>query len=192
MSLNRFGLPHPGLTSIFAGLTFGAMIHIIAIFALPHMSTQNAWQSVARRIPVNTLQLLPLASPDGQVLPYMAPDVFYALCRFNLKDGPVSLRIPAIGPLWSISLYDQLSQNYYVVTGRDVRRDSLELLLNLPKSESGDVDPAATGIKAKSEIITVRVPAAEGLAVIRAPIEGVSSATRTDIDFRKMSCNLAE
>jgi len=192
MPLNHNWIPRVRVTSIVAGLVFGAIIHITAIFALPHMSENNAWLKVARRIPVNTMQLLPLASPEGQVLPYMAPDVYYAMCRFDLTDGPVSLRVPEMGPLWSISLYDQLSQNFYIVTGRDIRRDNLELLLNLPRSETGEFDPAAAGTKTKGEVITVRVPVAEGLAVIRAPIEGVSSAILTDASFRRMTCRTAE
>lgn len=191
MPLNRTWIPKVRWTTVAAGLIFGAIIHITAIFALPYMSENNAWLRIAQRLPVNAIQPLPLASPEGQVLPYMSPDNYYAMCRFDLTDGAVAMRIPAMGPLWSISLYDELAQNYYVITGSDVKRDSLELLLNKPRSETEIVDPAASSAKTRSESITVRVPGTRGLAVIRAPIEGVSSAVRTNADFQRVTCQRA-
>lgn len=192
MQLSRKWIPKVRGTTIAAGLIFGAIIHITAIFTLPYMSENNAWKRVAQSLPVNTIQPLPLASPDGQVLPFMAPDMYYAMCRFNLTDGPIALRIPDMGPLWSVSLYDELSQNYYVISGNDVKRDSLELLLNKPRTEIDNFDPAASSTKTRSESITVRVPGTEGLAVVRAPIEGVSSAVLTNASFRRVTCQRAE
>ncbi len=192
MSLNTKWIPRVHWTTLIAGLIFGVIIHITAIFALPYMSENNAWLKVAQRLPANTLQPIPLASPEGQLLPYMAPDIYYAMCRYDLTDGPVALRIPAMGPLWTVSLYDKLSQNFYIIAGHDVKRDSLELLLNKPRSETEAVDPAASSLKPRSETITVRVQETEGLAVIRAPIESISSAVQTDENFRRMTCKPAE
>jgi len=192
MPLNTKWIPKVRGTTVAAGLIFGLIIHITAIFALPYMSENNAWLKVAQRLPVNTLRRLPLASPDGQILPYMAPDVYYAMCRYDLSDGPVLLKVSKFDPLWSISLYDKLSQNFYVITGSDVKRDSLELLLNKPRSETEVFDPAATSTKTRSQSITVRVPAAEGLAVIRAPLEGVSNAVLTNNALQRITCARAE
>ena len=191
MQLKKEWIPRVKWTTVAAGLIFGAVIHITAVFTLPHLSENNAWLRVAKRLPVNAIQPLPLASPDGQVLPFMSPDNYYAMCRYDLAEGPVSLRIPALGPLWSVSLYDDLSQNYYVITGNDVKRDSLELLLNKPRNQFEDFEPAASSTKTRSASITVRVPGTEGLAVVRAPIEGAASAVLTNADFQRVTCERA-
>lgn len=192
MPLSAKWLPKVRWTTVAAGLIFGAVIHITAIFALPHMAENNAWLRVAQRLPANVIQPLPLASPEGQVLPYMAPDTYYALCRYDLTNGPVALRLPAVGPRWSVSLYDELSQNFYVVTGRDVKRDNIDMLLNRPKLETDIVNPAAAITRAKSDIITVRVPKPEGLAVVRAPIEGIADAVQTSANIQRVTCAPAE
>lgn len=149
-------LPRIRITTLIAALVFGAIVHIVAIFTLPGLSENNAWLRVARQLPINTLQPVPLASPTGQALPYMSPDEYYALCRFDLSQGPVALRLPKIGPFWTVSLYDRMSQNYYVLAGRDVKRPTLDLLLNRPRSETEQVDTAADSTRAKSDTITLR------------------------------------
>ena len=192
MPLKRTWAPRISVFCVVTALIFGAIIHIIAVFALPYATENNAWLKVAQRVPANRLQLLPLATPERQILPYMAPDVVYSLCRYDLRDGPVALRIPELGALWSISLYDKLSQNFYTVAGQDLQRDSLELLLNLPRSEADAINAQAGRAKTQSETITVRVPTADGLAVIRAPIEGVTGLVRDDERYRNISCERAK
>ncbi|MEL6289991.1 MAG: DUF1254 domain-containing protein [Pseudomonadota bacterium] len=176
------------LVTIVAGLIFGSIIHIVAIFSLPYVSEGNAWIRIGEKLQANTLRSIPLASADAQILPFTAPDAYYAFCRFDLTSGPVALSLPEIEPFWTVSLYDRMSQNFYVIAGRDVKRATLDLILNRPRLENEDVDPAATSTRAKSDVITVRVPDREGLAVVRAPITGVANAVDTARRFDNIRC----
>ena len=159
-------------------LVLAGLIHIAAVLALPALAPKNAW---ARLVPLgepNAMILLPAASPGNQVMPMMGPDIRYAMCRFDLKHGPVRIRAGVPNDLWLIALYTPDGDNFYTVQGADMRRAQIDLIV-----AKEDQEVAEAGVDAPEEaedVVVVKSPVDEGVAMIRAPLSGDSRAASVE------------
>lgn len=167
-------------------LVLAGLIHIVAVLALPALAPKNAW---ARLVPLgapNTMILLPAASPGNQVMPMMGPDIRYAICRFDLKAGPVRLRAGVPNDLWLIALYTPAGDNFFTVQGADVRRAQIDLII--AKEEQEVVEGGVDAPEEAEEVVVVKSPVEEGIAMIRAPLSGESRAAGVEAALRASFC----
>jgi uncharacterized membrane protein len=164
--MKRFLLSRQSLYWVVAGLILGGILHILAVLTTPLTADETAMARIADAAPVNAATVLPPARPETQLFAYMAPDVRYVLCRFDISKDPVAVRTPLLEPSWSIALYDENGDNFYAITGADLQRREAELVLAL--SEDGST-ALPFGNDAPTTAITVSVPSRTGLLVIRAP-----------------------
>jgi uncharacterized membrane protein len=167
-------------------LVLAGLIHIAAVLALPALAPKNAW---ARLVPLgapNAMILLPAASPGNQVMPMMGPDIRYAMCRFDLKQGPVRIRAGVPNDLWLIALYTPDGDNFYTVQGADMRRAQIDLIV-----AKEDQEVAEAGVDAPEEaedVVVVKSPVDEGIAMIRAPLSGGSRAASVEAALQASHC----
>jgi uncharacterized membrane protein len=167
-------------------LVLAGLIHIAAVLALPALAPKNAW---ARLVPLgepNAMILLPAASPGNQVMPMMGPDIRYAMCRFDLKEGPVRIRAGVPNDLWLIALYTPDGDNFYTVQGADMRRAQIDLIV-----AKEDQEVAEAGVDAPEEaedVVVVKSPVDEGIAMIRAPLSGGSRAASVEAALQASHC----
>lgn len=175
----------PGLY-IALGLVLAGLIHIVAVLLLPMVAPRNAYARLIGLGPVNTVIQLPAAEPGRQVMPMMAPDVRYALCRYDLSAGPMRVKAPISDDLWMIALYTPEGSNFYAVAGGDLKRDEINLII-----ATGDQTVAEAGVDAPegaAQVLVVNSPVAEGVALIRAPLKGPSGAARAERALQHASC----
>jgi uncharacterized membrane protein len=175
----------PGLY-IALGLVLTGLIHIVAVLLLPMVAPRNAYARLIGLGPVNTLVQLPAAEPGRQVIPMMAPDVRYALCRYDLSAGPVRLKAPIGDELWMIALYTPEGSNFYAVAGGDLKRDEIDLII-----ATGDQTVAEAGVDAPdgaARVLVVNSPVIEGIALIRAPLKGPSGTARAERTLQRAYC----
>lgn len=171
---------------ILLGLVLAGLIHIIAVLSLPKLAPKNAWARLAPLGPANAMILLPAPSPGQQVMPMMAPDVRYAFCRFNLAEGPVRLKATVPDDLWLIAFYTQEGDNFYTVAGTDMQRGRVDLVIakeDQPVAEAGVDAPEDA-----DEVVVVKSPVSEGIAMIRAPLAGASRAARAEEALKGAYC----
>jgi uncharacterized membrane protein len=167
-------------------LVLAGLIHIAAVLSLPALAPKNAWTRLIPLGPVNTMIQIPPGSPEQSVLPMMAPDVRYAFCRFDLANGPVRLKAAVPDDLWLIAFYTPKGDNFYTVSGADMRRAQLDLII-----AKADQPVAEAGVDAPEEadqVVVVTSPADEGIAVIRAPVPGPSRARRAEEALKATTC----
>ena len=152
---------------------FGAAVHICIILFMPYVSKGNAWSRLEDTTKLNELAIVPKSGARANPITFMAPDVRYAICRYDLSNGPLQLRAPLPNDLWSIALYSRYGENYYLISGRDVQSKAVNLLVVIDKTidneKQEEQNLAATGNAALREI-TVSAPAKTGIIIIRAPI----------------------
>ncbi len=153
---------------------FGAAVHICIILIMPYVSKSTAWSRLENTTKLNELSIL--SHDDGQKaapLTFMAPDVRYAVCRYDLTKGPLQMRSPLPNDLWSIALYSPHGENYYLISGRDVQNKAVNLLVVVDKTidneKQEEQNPGAGGKNSLREI-TVSAPAKTGIIIIRAPV----------------------
>jgi uncharacterized membrane protein len=161
---------------LLASVFCAGVIHVLAVFGIPYLATRDAWSRLSALSASNQLYLLPIAAADTP-LPFMAPDVAYAFCRFDLTAKNVSLQTELGDASWSIAVSGRHGENFYFISGAEAKRRELRLLL-VPRvrlSEEASTERSEEG----DEQIIVITPAMTGIAVIRAPVRGPSFAEDT-------------
>lgn len=166
-------------------LVLSGLLHILGVLALPYLSSQTAWKRLGDIAEANTMVRL-AGETSNPLLPMMAPDIRYAVCRFDLTEGPVRLKTPTESDLWLIALYTPSGQNFYAVTAQDLVRPQFNLIIateNQTVIEEGVDAPVEA-----DQVAIVRSPTLEGLAVIRAPLNGRSEAHRAELALASSYC----
>jgi uncharacterized membrane protein len=99
----------------FAVATHFAVIHIVpralmsvAIERLGAGGT-NMWRTADRVTPLSRAIVRP------------SPDFAYSACVYDLAQGPLTIRVAPWDTYWSLSLYGDNSDNYFVVDDREAR-----------------------------------------------------------------------
>jgi len=175
---------------LIAGLLLGAIIHLVTILTLPHLSEHKAWDRIGNAYPINAMTILPPISPDAQPLPFMAPDIRYAICRYNVKDKPLVVRTTLLNENWSIAVFDKLGDNVYTVSGANLRSNNVDIKISLAEN-----DKLKFGIRQNQFIdsgIPVKVNAPEGLVMVRAPVLSKAYTDQAITHLRMASCKIAK
>lgn len=175
------------ILSVLGTAFLAAFIHILVVLAMPYLAPKNAWARVNALTEANTMIVLPAASPAHQSLPLMAPDVRYAVCRFNLDAGPVRLSTQILDGLWLITFYTPSGENFYAISGRELKRSHIEIIVSR-ENELG-VKAGASLLDEIEDLIVVDSPVREGIAVIRAPLLGPSYAAQTEAALNRGTCS---
>ena len=176
-------------------IVLGAILHVTYVLAAPHLATGTAWQQLSPQLPINTMKLLPVVQPGAQPLPFMAPDVRYAMCRFDLAAGALEIKSRLLDPTWSISLFTAQGANFSTFTTLDLMKPQIELVV-APNTERTLLQSVQTFLtRSERETrgqrdpgIVITAPSREGLAVIRAPIMGVAFQKEIEAALASATC----
>ena len=105
-----------------------------------------------------------------------SPDLLYATCAFDLREGPLHIRMDASYPrYWSIALYASTTDNFFVVNDRKNLGGSVDLTL---------IGPRSTKSAAPGEILS---PTERGFLLLRLlvnddpAVRAVAEATRRSL-----------
>jgi len=169
-------------------LVLAGLIHIAAVLTLPALAPKNAWARLVPLGPANTMLQVPPPSPGHEIMPMMAPDVRYAVCRFDLGPGPVRVKAAVPNDLWLIAFYTPEGDNFYTVVGADMKRAQIDLIIakaDQPVAEAGVDAPEEA-----DEVVVVKSPVTQGIAMIRAPLSGPSRGARIEEALKAAYCGL--
>ena len=170
-------------TLLGAALTAG-IIHICATFATPVIGSGNAFQKLRETLPLNSMVVLPPGAPARQALPYLPPDALYAMCRYELTGGSVSVTAAVVDTGWVLSLHTPRGENFYVMPQQLLRRTEVSFLV----TPAGVADQARAPRVATPADTQVLSPSIEGLIVIRAPLKGLAWQAETEAALARSSC----
>ena len=173
---------------VLIALLTGVILHIGTVLAIPSITSNSAFARIADDNPANTINVLDAITPDNQPLPFMAPDVRYAICHYDLSAGPVVVRTSLANEAWTIALYNRLGENFYTLSGADLQRPNIELIL-APADDAGAANPIPLGRDTGQSAVTVSVGETEGIAIIRAPIRGAGYVDQTETTLADATCS---
>ncbi|MFV0296387.1 MAG: hypothetical protein ACK5JT_09750 [Hyphomicrobiaceae bacterium] len=169
------------------GLVSAGIIHLVVTLVLPHMAKANAFQLLMARIPLNTMEVMPPAGPRSQPIPYIGPDVRLAICHYDVSEHPLALVLTLPDQGWSLGLYTESGDNFYVLPAQPRRLKDIKLTLS-PRGER-TLSFLSLGRRVTNQSISnIEVPQPRGFAVIRAPLRGRAFAEETDTALRRASC----
>jgi len=172
---------------IFMAVVAAAIIHILATLAAPSLTGSTPVGRLSRVAPLHKFEVLPQVTPSAQPLPFMAPDVRYAMCRYETARGPVtvSARLPGAG--WSLSLYTPEGDNFYTAVGQEGQTNEIALQLTPIADRFLGLTPEARG-KASEATSTQDIATGSGVAVLRGPDRGLAYRAETEAVLRHARC----
>ncbi|WP_295559250.1 hypothetical protein [uncultured Hyphomicrobium sp.] len=169
-----------------AALFAAGILHILATLATPHLIPTSGYGRLAGDLPENSMQILPVVAPDAQPLPFLSPDARYAICRFDTRDGAVSLTAMLPDPGWVLALFSPAGDNFFTSVASPERRPEVSILL-VPGDDTWRGGAQGAGAAVVQEN-TLTIPANEGIALIRAPDRGEAYRPRAMAELKRASC----
>jgi uncharacterized membrane protein len=156
----------------FAPLAIGALlitgiVHLAIVLLMPQIGSSHAGTRLAQQAQVNVMQLLPpiRTGQEALPLPFADPALVTAICRFDLSEGPVRLRIPVGENFLSVTLLSRTGSVILSVTDKAATRRLLDMLLvtseQLRQLEAQDPDDEPV------QEIRLRMAQLSGVALIR-------------------------
>jgi uncharacterized membrane protein len=139
---------------IWAAAGVAVLAHLAVISAIPSALTGVAISRLGEA-GFNRWLVAPRVTADSRTIVRPAPDFAYSACAYDLGDGPLRLYVAPWGEYWSLSLYADNSDNFFVVDDREVRGGADIVLVRDGRSAP---DHAAR---------VVESPSRRGIALIR-------------------------
>lgn len=173
-----------------AALFAAAILHILATLATPHLIPTSGYGRLAGDLPENAMRILPPVTADAQPLPFLSPDARYAVCRFDTRDGPVSLSAVLPEPGWTLALFSPDGDNFFTSVASPDRRPEVSILIVAAGDDSwriGRLGRVTPGTAITREA-TLTIPANEGIALIRAPDRGEAYRQRSLAELKRADC----
>lgn len=139
-------------------LAMAAVIHLIVIIGFPRV-VMRVVSYVTQRdgIAVNTLHHAPRVNEEARGVVRPSPDLVYSFCNFDLSDGPLRIQAPVPDTYWSLSLFKDNTDNFFVINDRQVQADRVDYLLVGPDSE----------VEAPSGVEVIQAPTNRGALLFR-------------------------
>lgn len=163
----------------------GGIFHILIVLSIPSLASRTAWDRLEKIAPVNQMHVLRRASEESHPLPFMAPDIRYAFCRFDLTAGSVKVTAPVRSAVWSIAIYSPYGENFYSISSADLQRVRIQMIIvDGAQAAEAEADIADTS----EELVIVKSPHTRGILLIRAPLSGQSLHSIIDDALLQADC----
>ena len=167
------------------------VIHLWTTLAAVTNQTTPAFARLAAKLPVNQISYLPEVTPQNQMLPFMLPDVRYAMCRYDASDGAIRIQAVIPGPGWSLSLHAPNGDNFLYVPGTADRATRINLVVKSSRNfvDGKGIEAAAPTTAAGRPEIKVENPV--GVAIYRAPVDAIALRRMVDEQLNSFRCRAA-
>ncbi len=139
---------------ILGALLAACVAHFAVVFATPRVLMGVAFDRLSDG-GANVWRVADRVTPLSRTIVRPSPDFAYSACAYDLSHGPLTLRVAPWQSYWSLSLYADNSDNYFVIDDREAR-NGVEVVLARHRSDT----PAS----ADHVIVS---PSSRGIALIR-------------------------
>lgn len=180
-------LGRPNLRIALAAICAMGIVHICVTLAGPQLNSATAYDRLAPILPLNEMKVLPPVTPEAQPLPFLTPDVRYAMCRYDSTAGPVTVTAVLPGRGWSLALHTPDGENVYAATGHDDRSMILRLHIVPNEKRFFGASPEALGMPRPTERKQI-VESTRGIAIVRAPDKGQAYQHIIEADLMRARC----
>jgi uncharacterized membrane protein len=101
-----------------AVLVVAAAVHVGVIWALPRAIMGRLALALDARGGRNTALHPPRPDDSARGVVMPSPDLLYSICAFDLSDAPLRVTAPAPQGYWSVALFAENSDNFFVQNDR--------------------------------------------------------------------------
>jgi uncharacterized membrane protein len=172
---------------VFAAVVAGGIVHIATTLSVPFAATASAYKRVAT-LPANKMVVLPPATPTQQPLPFLSPEARFAICRFDLSDGPIAISVTLPERGWLLTVHSAVGDVFYAAPGQDVR--SMDVGIRLVPAAERLLGLLPGGRSMDGDGTSISSPTRHGLVLVRAPVSGEAFGERIEKVLARASCTL--
>ena len=141
---------------LLALVLIAVVVHLLVIFGAPRAIMSVAGPRIADQAGgVNEWYHSPRTTAETQQVIRSSPDIAYSACRWDVSEGPVRVTAAASDSVWSLSFYNQRTDNIASVDGGE----DVAVVL-------GTADQLADA-SVPEEAETVTVEGTKGVALLR-------------------------
>lgn len=173
---------------VLAALVAGGIVHIGTTLSVPFTATASAFKRVSAALPANKMVVLPPATPAKQPLPFLSPEARFAICRFDLSDGPIAVTVTLPERGWLLTVHSTIGDVFYAAPGQDVR--SMDVSFRLVPAAERLLGLLPGGRSMDGDGTSISSPTRQGLILLRAPISGEAFGQRIEKILAQASCAL--
>lgn len=119
-----------------AVFVFAAGLHALTIYSLPSLIMDRAESRLLKAGEMNAAIHAPRVNSDSRGVVRPSPNLLYSLCVYNLEAGPLRVSSPVPEGYWSLSIYNNNTDNFFVLNDRQAGGDKVEFLLIGPESRA--------------------------------------------------------
>lgn len=170
-------------------LTFAGIIHISTILIIPQIAPNDAWSRISEKVSEGEFVVLPRSKPGEETLPLMDPAVVYAICRYNLESGAISIETELPTTFWSVAAHTRSGVVFYSVTGQASPKGNIRIDLRnheqMREVLLGETDE-------EDEKLTILAEEDEGFLLFRGLVSAASEAEIIGDIISKTSCATIE
>jgi uncharacterized membrane protein len=143
-----------------ATLALATAVHLLAVWAVPRVIMGRVL-SAAQPEKTTGVFLPPMTDASARRIVMPSPDLLYATCAFDVGKRPLRIRADPNSPrYWSIALYADNSDNFFVVNDREAAGKPIDIVLIGPKAYAqAPVLPAGASV--------IDAPSTRGLLLMR-------------------------
>jgi uncharacterized membrane protein len=147
-------------------LLLAGLVHVMAVLLLPTLAQDSAAARLSRGGTFNQMDGLQADSPAAVALPFADPFMEQVLCRFDVSEEPLRLRIPTGDHFMSVLVIMETGRITLGLTDKAATRRMLDVVLATPaqmrRLEAQDPEDEPV------QELRVPLPALRGLVLLKA------------------------
>ncbi len=161
---------------VVSGVIVAAGVHWATITAMPGIVMSTLHGRLKDQAGLNTIVHVPRPDADARGVVRPSPDLLYSICAFDLTNGRLTLEAQVPESYWSLALYADNTDNFFVLNDRQVTTPEIRLTV-LPPNADNTGDPGA-----------IVAPSTTGIALFRTLVTGEDDLRRLDAIRREARC----
>jgi uncharacterized membrane protein len=170
---------------VLAGAIGALAVHIAIIFLIPRLSTRDLTSRLQAVGPSNSISMIGAAKLP-ELINFADTSVLYAVCPFDLKDGPIALVAqPGETPM-SLVFLVQGGIIFSALTDRAAAQGLLQVRL-LTKEQLDDLVDSEDGSKDSPEL-RIEAPKPTGVILIKALVSTASRMPGAEAALARTRC----
>lgn len=141
---------------IWIALVTAVLAHLAFVYAAPRVMMNVAFDRLSNGgALVNAWRISERITAESRAIVRPSPDFAYAACPYDVSRGPVRIVVAPWQSYWSLSLYADNSDNYFVIDDREARNGVEITLIRAGRTPPDDA------------VRVVEAPGGRGVALIR-------------------------
>ena len=161
--------------------------HLAYILFVPTGQMRAHLEHIADEAGSNRLIVAKTDNAAGVLATYSG-ELAYAMCVFDLSNGPLRVSAQIPDQFWSIELYDLRGGTLYTLDDRQIKRKQLTFIVRAETPDTDTLVDVSSDQPTEKSAISVLAGAEAGVVVLRSAAASELEKYRALAAFRNSSC----